>query len=721
MLVGAGVLGWAGLPLVGHPEWDIPALGAGLALGGASYVSGRRSWRNNRTRDLLASSLAPLIGGPDRKMVTLTNDERVRISYVAHQKDWTDEWQAKISAIVTMRMGEPYYIESIDGPRRRVVLAPARLAPLEAADERSTEHARFEDAVLKLVGETGRSVGSEFDDDGRLTALELRHGDPVRIAHPAVRRNIERLIAAIQAERWRARWDLTDDWVRFERRPAMPTSVWLPTDLPDQDGEDLLANYGSVRIPIGVDEDGTRVEWVPAVLPQMLITGGTGSGKTSTMHGLLAEITGRGREWPVWIADGKQIEFLAFRDWPNVQMVATSIPEQVAMIAAAEKIVNERYALIKKGQAKTSDFEPLVVVIDELAELVQNLLDWYPEVKGKNASKNPPTLKSFASIARLARSARVHLITAMQRPDVALLGGGGKGGGEARSNFGFRLSVGRLDPQGASMMWQNAATGVAIPRGLRQRGMVTGPDGQPIEAQFFRFPDMDAADGTPERELIETFRPKEARHPRLVIDVPAPYVDVDGHEIVPDFHSYADAQWHLASDRPDLDPLRHDPSEEVDGRLASSPATILGVGGARPSRPEAESDAEQSEAPDQRHLHSVTPDSRPVTAGPDPAIEDPDGEFAGYGEEEDVPDPLDLQPGDLIDLGDGAWGVVEDEPVPDPDDESLVLIAWRGNVDDDEGTEAVPLDQPIAARKPLSSDDDEDDVVWLFEEEASSS
>src|SRR5699024_5203660 len=159
-----------------------------------------------------------------------------------------------------------------------------------------------------------------------------------------------------------------------------------------------------------------------------------------------------------------------------------------------------------------------------------------------------------------------------------LLGGGGQGGGEARSNFGFRMSVGRLDPQGANMMWQNHATGVAIPRGLRQRGMVTSADGRPVEAQFYRFPDMDAPEGSAERDLIDLARPAQSLHPRMVIEVPT--VDVDeetGTEIRPVFEDYLEAQWHLASDRPDLDPLLGDPLDPVDGRIAASPAAILGV------------------------------------------------------------------------------------------------------------------------------------------------
>lgn len=700
LLAGAGVAGWGLLPIVGYPGWDVPALAGGAVLGATTFIQGRRSWERQRVRDSLATTLAPLIGGPSRKMVKVGYSGReistITLSYVAHQADYDPKWRARLTEAVSARLGEQFVIESIDGPRRRILLVPTRLKP-GAVDERPREQRRLEDAVLKLLGETGSIAGVAFDEEGHLVALDAAHEDPTRFAQPAIRRAIESRVTTIQPERWRAKWDLSGDVVRFERRPSLPTSLWIPQDSPEV-GEDLLADYGRVRFRVGMDEDQNIVEWAPAILPQVLISGGTGTGKTSTMHALLAEVTRHG--WPVWIADGKQIEFLAFRDWPNVQMVATSIQEQVAVIDAAERVMNERYTLIKSGRAKISDFEPLVVVIDELAELVQNLLAWYPDVKSGKANK-PPTLKQIGSLLRLARTARIHLVVAMQRPDVALLGGGGAGGGEARSNFGFRMSVGRLDPQGAVMMWQNAATGVAIPRSMRQRGMVTGHEGQPVEAQFFRFPDMDAADGTPERALIDSVRPTERRHPRLVIEVPRPTLDPEtGVEIIPTFDDYVSAAWHYADERPDLDPLHRGSEEPVDGRVAASPVAVLRVGQQRiPGESEAEEGARAH-----RHLHAVGGTSADV--GPDLGEVELD-EFAGYAEPEQVAGAYELNPGDLIELEDGSWGVVEEEPSPDPDDPGLALIAWRSNVGVDDGTEAVPEDEPFMVRKPIPVDEGE--------------
>src|SRR5450759_3103654 len=48
------------------------------------------------------------------------------------------------------------------------------------------------------------------------------------------------------------------------------------------------------------------------------------------MNGVVMELAFRG--WPVWICDPKRIEFLGMRGWPNVQVVATTVPDQVVVI-----------------------------------------------------------------------------------------------------------------------------------------------------------------------------------------------------------------------------------------------------------------------------------------------------------------------------------------------------------------------------------------------------
>ncbi|MCC5351220.1 hypothetical protein LMQ05_13325, partial [Staphylococcus aureus] len=88
----------------------------------------------------------------------------------------------------------------------------------------------------------------------------------------------------------------------------------------------------------------------------LMLVGPPGSGKTVTAHNLLVNFSRRG--WPIWVLDGKYVEFLGFQDWPNVQVVATSIEQQVAMVHRARDLMEFRYDKIKMGEATETDFEP---------------------------------------------------------------------------------------------------------------------------------------------------------------------------------------------------------------------------------------------------------------------------------------------------------------------------------------------------------------------------
>ena len=55
--------------------------------------------------------------------------------------------------------------------------------------------------------------------------------------------------------------------------------------------------------------------------------------KTVLMNGVVMELTDR--DWPVWISDPKRMEFLGMRGWPNVQVVVTSVQEQVVYVYRA--------------------------------------------------------------------------------------------------------------------------------------------------------------------------------------------------------------------------------------------------------------------------------------------------------------------------------------------------------------------------------------------------
>ena len=85
----------------------------------------------------------------------------------------------------------------------------------------------------------------------------------------------------------------------------------------------------------------------------------------------------------------------------TVQVVAGSIQTQVALIYRAWELMEHRYELIESGRSRVADFEPLFVVLDEYAEFVAGLSEWYPMIKVRGV------LASLSAMALMkARTAR---------------------------------------------------------------------------------------------------------------------------------------------------------------------------------------------------------------------------------------------------------------------------------------------------------------------------
>lgn len=687
LVVAAGVAGWAAAPWLGYPVLALPALVVGLVGGALLAVAGERTKQRRQLEDRLLEAMAPLLGVRhlDRRIVKLSSwsnrwpgdPARVRIHYAPGAPDTDPTWKSDITDLLASRLLASYEVVRHD--QRRCTLLLRRVAEKGPAADPPQAQLRAERAISELIGPTVKVHDVDLAGED-LQSITVTHEAGAKLAASGFRTRIERVISTMMPGRWRAVWDLENDRVRFEVRPSLPSSIWLPAQ-DRESSEDLLANYRNVKIPCAVDEDGRELNWYPARTPQAMLTGGTGSGKTSMAHALLGQITQYG--WPVWVLDAKRVEFLAFRDWPNVQIVAGSIAQQVALVHAAWQLMEDRYQLVEEGKATLNDFEPLVVFLDEFAEFRSNLLEWYAQVKGKGAPSKPPTLAEAASLARKARTARIHLVLSTQRPDTEFLGG------EMRDNFGFRMSMGRLSPQGAMMMWESPAVGVTLPRATTGRATATHDDGRPVEVQCYRFPDMAAAEGSEERRLLEAIRPAEARWPRLVIVPPETVDDLDGAP-APEltFPDYVHATWDLAENHPDLDPLAapaQGSGTPISGRELSSTMASLGIN-------------TSGETPRVVDRSNSSAQSAPQVDPSEPDL--PEDDYAGYAPAASCA-ARDLVVGDLIEVeeGSGTWVVVDEAPEEDVITPGLVAVSWRGD-GDEWGSLSVSDDIEVAVRRP---------------------
>lgn len=667
LVIGAGIATWLAAPLVGYPQLAWPALIGGVVVGVIVGLSGARSALRRQLAAQIELAIASVLGPrvPWKIRGWARGWPGVPKKVLVHRvlADPQDPGKPLAAAkAVSAVIGRTYTVAQYRPERGRLVLIPA----VDHGGAKDEPHvARAKELVTELLGHTAQVHNYDLAEDGELSAMDIKHSVSAKLVPSGYRLRIERAISATLPGEWRAQWNLERDTARFELRPQLPTSIWLPPVDLKASSEELMADWEKFVVRIGVTEDKEEILWQPAVVPHMLVAGPTGGGKTSTIHGILAYFSHTG--FPLWVADGKGVEFLGFQDWPNVQIVASIIEEQVAVIHQAWELMMRRYNLVRRGQARVEDFEPLFLLVDEYSELKANLMAWYGRIKVKGDPRLPDTITEYASLLRLGRTSRVHLLTSLQRADADIVGG------EARSNIGFRASVGRLDPDGAAMIWGHPGIGSSTPRGRRGRGVGVNSNDEPAEAQFYRTPNPYTASSKEELEILEALRPAESRQERLVIVPPEPMEESDWDE--PIFSQYLNAEWARAVDRPDLDPLAiAAASGTANGREMSSVMAVLGLTGT-------------SSRSSQRDRVVVTSTQEPEPVEAADVVDDYYAEPAT--ERADA-----IAVGDLVDI-DGRWVVVDEEVEVE---DGLATLMWRDDNDGDPGMTEFPADDYLTVR-----------------------
>lgn len=201
------------------------------------------------------------------------------------------------------------------------------------------------------------------------------------------------------------------------------------------------------RVVLGRDPHGDPRGVDLAAGPHALVVGPTGSGKTIALSAHITSALTAGHDVVVGEAVKGGADFSSLR--PFLRGMATTVEEVSDLVLAAYAEGERRRALLlERGAVKWSDLpasdrvSPLTVVLDEYASLVlcppvdKALPEAVREgIERENAAR--ALIRTYVGkIARELRFVGVHLVIAMQRADVASLGGGSsQGGGELRSNL----------------------------------------------------------------------------------------------------------------------------------------------------------------------------------------------------------------------------------------------------------------------------------------------
>lgn len=185
-----------------------------------------------------------------------------------------------------------------------------------------------------------------------------------------------------------------------------------------------------------------HIKWKFDSLPHMLISGGTGGGKTYYILSLITALLKSGAE--LKILDPKNADLA---DLESVMPAGTVYSQKNGIkmsLNKARKAMEERTKEMKEkpnyrtgGNYASVGMKPLFVIFDEYVAFMEML-----DMKEKQE-----VLEDMKQLTMLGRQAGVFLILANQRPDAKYLADG------IRDQFNFRVALGKNSEVGYGMMF----------------------------------------------------------------------------------------------------------------------------------------------------------------------------------------------------------------------------------------------------------------------------
>lgn len=400
-------------------------------------------------------------------------------------------------------------------PSKRIVLREKPQSKVVVLTPEQEVEQGVANAVAEIFPKSRPRISYEWDsgtEEPYLLSVTIAEVNGMELALSGKRRQIlTKLRTRLPRGNFVADVDANADSIYFTRSRPLPNVVVPPEDHPP-----LLTSHQAYKeffVPLGIGDNDCQAVWHPYKDAHLLIIGGTGGGKTIAEHGVIQRLSQAG--WRTWLVDGKRVEFLGYQNWPNVEFLAQRVDEQIRLIKQAHDTMESRYDLIQSGKVRIEDLDPIVLVIDELTSLLGAVKRRYLDTKQKGMPTKDPLLDWLSDLARLGRTAKIHLALGLQRPDASIMGG------EMRDNFGCRISLGKLQSKEASMMmWDDPAIGVSVPN-IKGRAVsiINGQLGM-VQGTYTANPDPNHDDYRP--GMVEQMRPKNLIYTRKAIADPEP-------------------------------------------------------------------------------------------------------------------------------------------------------------------------------------------------------
>ena len=203
------------------------------------------------------------------------------------------------------------------------------------------------------------------------------------------------------------------------------------------------------------------------------------------------------------------------RGYPGCAAIVYDAVRSAMLVRAlhSEMMARNHYVHVKK--IEPSQLPLLIAVLDEFFILSGK---WQRLAKTGD-DETRAMARAARSTRRVGRSRRPRALcrypgccSVCNGPDASLFGGAS---GNARDNFGTRISLGNLSQDGAMMLWGDSQVGREIDTSVPGRGVALGNDGSPVDAQMWWTPNVDPHPNKwsqlsdDEKAIIEGLRPQQ--------------------------------------------------------------------------------------------------------------------------------------------------------------------------------------------------------------------
>ncbi|AGB26995.1 DNA segregation ATPase, FtsK/SpoIIIE family (plasmid) [Mycobacterium sp. JS623] len=251
------------------------------------------------------------------------------------------------------------------------------------------------------------------DTTGRLMSYALRAIVPGYLAD---RRNAtmvaQRLQGAVAGD-WLVDVDSARDQVTVTRKKPFPP--WVAPPLPEviiDSPEEAIRRYDKFTIGIGVDELGERLEYALKDYHHWLIIGGTGSGKSVFVRGIIEQLRAGGI--PILAGDGKGTDYTSLNGEAQMVMISSSPAEHPRLVHAAVQELSRRRRVAQErkaaGHPDPMGFPAWAIILDEFATMRNEVAGLYEEHPGKDNA----FVEDLRVMFKVGREFRMHMMLSTQ-------------------------------------------------------------------------------------------------------------------------------------------------------------------------------------------------------------------------------------------------------------------------------------------------------------------